>query len=53
VFEPFFSTKEGGSGLGLTISYSIMAALGGSLDLIPNNGKGACFRVYLPTGEKR
>jgi signal transduction histidine kinase len=48
VFEPFFSTKEGGSGLGLTISYNIIAAHGGSLDLMPNGGTGACFRVFLP-----
>jgi signal transduction histidine kinase len=49
VFEPFFSTKEGGSGLGLTISYNIIAAHGGSLDIVPNGGTGACFRVFLPT----
>ena len=49
VFEPFFSTKEGGSGLGLTISYNIIAAHGGSLELVPNGGSGACFRVFLPT----
>jgi len=52
VFEPFFSTKEGGSGLGLTISYNIVAAHGGSLELVPDHGKGACFRVFLPTGER-
>ena len=49
VFEPFFSTKEGGSGLGLTISYNIIAAHGGTLELVPNGGTGACFRVFLPT----
>jgi len=52
VFEPFFTTKEGGSGLGLTISYNIIAAHGGSLELVPDHGKGACFRVFLPTGER-
>jgi two-component system NtrC family sensor kinase len=49
VFEPFFSTKYGGSGLGLTISYNIIAAHGGNLELVPNGGTGACFRVFLPT----
>jgi two-component system NtrC family sensor kinase len=49
VFEPFFSTKDGGSGLGLTISYNIIAAHGGNLELVPNGGTGACFRVFLPT----
>lgn len=53
IFEPFFSTKEGGTGLGLTVSYNILAAHGGSLELIPQLGKGACFRVFLPTGEER
>ncbi|HEY5982394.1 MAG TPA: response regulator [Anaerolineales bacterium] len=52
VFEPFFSTKDGGSGLGLTISYNIIAAHGGTLDLVPDHGEGACFRVFLPTGER-
>ncbi len=51
VFEPFFSTKEGGTGLGLTVSYNIVASHGGSLELLPDNGKGACFRVFLPIGE--
>ena len=52
VFMPFYSTKEGGSGLGLTISYNIIAAHGGSLDLVANHAQGACFRVFLPTGER-
>ena len=52
IFEPFFSTKEGGTGLGLTVSYNILTAHGGSLELIPDHGKGACFRVFLPTGDR-
>ena len=51
VFEPFFSTKEGGTGLGLTVSYNIIAAHGGNLEVVSDQGKGACFRVFLPTGE--
>ncbi len=51
VFEPFFSTKEGGTGLGLTVSYNIIAAHGGSLEVVPGQGSGACFRVFLPSGE--
>ncbi|GAB4505568.1 MAG: hypothetical protein Fur0043_25640 [Anaerolineales bacterium] len=53
IFEPFYSTKEGGTGLGLTVSYNIVTAHGGSLELVPNNKRGACFRVYLPFGGKR
>jgi two-component system NtrC family sensor kinase len=53
IFEPFVSTKEGGTGLGLSVSYGIVAAHGGSLDLLPDRGPGACFRVLLPVkGEK-
>ena len=67
IFEPFVSTKDKGIGLGLAVSYGIVTAHGGSLDLIdhhtqlavrfqnefPNNraGKGACFRVSLPVSE--
>ncbi len=51
IFEPFFSSKEGGTGLGLAISYGIVAAHGGSLDLVQGRGKGACFRILLPSGE--
>ena len=48
IFEPFVSTKEGGTGLGLSVSYGIIAAHGGNLDLAPDRGPGACFRVILP-----
>jgi len=50
IFEPFFSTKEGGTGLGLTVSYNIVTAHGGVLELIPSQKAGACFRLFLPTG---
>jgi two-component system NtrC family sensor kinase len=48
IFEPFVSTKSEGSGLGLSVSYGIVSAHGGSLDLVPERGPGACFRVILP-----
>jgi signal transduction histidine kinase len=50
IFEPFFSTKDGGTGLGLTVSYNIITSFGGILELLPDHGKGACFRVFLPAG---
>ncbi|MFZ6027580.1 MAG: response regulator [Chloroflexota bacterium] len=50
IFEPFVSTKEHGTGLGLAVSYGIIAAHGGSLELVPGRGRGACFRVSLPLG---
>jgi signal transduction histidine kinase len=53
IFEPFFSTKEGGTGLGLTVSYNIVTAHGGTLDLVNENEPGACFRLFLPVGDKQ
>lgn len=53
IFEPFFSTKDGGTGLGLTVSYNIVTAHGGTLDLISGPGSGACFRLFLPLGDKQ
>ncbi len=50
IFEPFFSTKDRGTGLGLTVSYNIMTAHGGLLELLPERSPGACFRLFLPLG---
>lgn len=50
IFEPFFSTKDGGTGLGLTISYNIITSHGGSLELVTDKGPGACFRIFLSSG---
>ncbi|MCZ2127325.1 MAG: response regulator [Anaerolineales bacterium] len=52
IFEPFFSTKDGGTGLGLTVSYNIITAHGGALELLPDRSPGACFRILLPIGGK-
>jgi signal transduction histidine kinase len=53
IFEPFFSTKDGGTGLGLTVSYNIVTAHGGTLDLVHETEPGACFRLFLPIGDKQ
>jgi len=50
LFEPFTSTKPGGSGLGLSVSYGIISAHGGDLELDSDSGRGASFRITLPTG---
>jgi signal transduction histidine kinase len=50
LFEPFNSTKENGTGIGLALSYGIITAHGGSLDLISGLGKGAGFQILLPSG---
>lgn len=51
IFEPFTSTKENGTGLGLTVSYGIMAAHGGQLNLDEESKGGAKFQLLLPMGE--
>ena len=48
IFEPFVSSKISGTGLGLAVSYDIVTAHGGRLDLMEGNKTGACFRVMLP-----
>jgi signal transduction histidine kinase/FixJ family two-component response regulator len=53
IFEPFMSSREDGTGLGLSVSYGILTAHGGSLDLIESPGEGACFKVVIPLEEKR
>lgn len=48
IFDPFFSTKPSGLGMGLAISRSIIEAHGGRLWADSNEGKGAVFRFILP-----
>jgi PAS domain S-box-containing protein len=50
IFDPFFTTKEigVGTGLGLSISHAIITAVGGSLEVQSEVGKGTVFRVSLP-----
>jgi signal transduction histidine kinase len=47
-FEPFFSTKSRGMGLGLSVCQSIIANHGGTLALTPASTRGAVFRIELP-----
>jgi len=50
IFDPFFTTKgdQGGTGLGLAVSYGIMKGHGGRLEALPNSPKGTVLRVLLP-----
>jgi signal transduction histidine kinase len=48
VFEPFFSTKQTGSGLGLSTVYSIVQQAGGSIAVESTEGEGTTFSVRLP-----
>ena len=50
IMEPFFSTKResGGTGLGLSVSYSLIKNHGGKLDFISVHGKGTTAIIALP-----
>jgi signal transduction histidine kinase len=51
VFQPFFSTKKGGSGLGLPIVKKIVEAHAGEISFLSNGQKGVTFRVRFPYRE--
>lgn len=48
IFEPFFSKRRGGSGLGLAVCQGIVEAHGGTIQVIDTHRTGATFRVFLP-----
>jgi len=52
IFEPFFSTKTAGTGIGLTVCRVITEAHGGRLEVRANEPYGTIFRVTLPAGEE-
>jgi len=50
LFDTFFSTKEGGSGLGLALTQQIVKDHGGDLAVVSTVGKGTTFTVSIPRG---
>ncbi len=48
IFDPYFTTKQKGSGLGLATTYSIVRKHDGYIQLQSTSGKGSRFEVYLP-----
>ncbi len=49
IFDPYFTTKVGGSGLGLASAHSIISKHGGRVDVSSEVAKGSTFTVYLPS----
>jgi signal transduction histidine kinase len=53
IFEPFYTTKKKGSGLGLMIVQRIVRAHGGKIEIESHVGRGSTFRICLPLHERR
>ena len=51
IFVPFFSTKPGGSGIGLSLARQIAQAHGGRIDVAHRNAGGTVFTLILPVGQ--
>ncbi|MHC4601428.1 MAG: PAS domain S-box protein [Planctomycetota bacterium] len=51
IFEPFYSVKQDGVGLGLSLSLDIVRGYGGEISVASEPGKGATFVVHLPAAE--
>ncbi|MCC7518833.1 MAG: PAS domain-containing protein [Verrucomicrobiae bacterium] len=53
LFEPYFTTKEEGSGLGLLIVQRVVREHGGLIEVSSEPGRGTTFRILLPIADKR
>ena len=52
VFDPYFTTKKHGTGLGLAVVYSVVQNHGGHVELKSIKGHGTEFTIYLPATQK-
>ncbi|MDA7916020.1 ATP-binding protein [Verrucomicrobia bacterium] len=53
IFEPYFTTKKEGSGLGLMIVQRIIREHGGRIEVESESGRGTRFRVWIPVGSRQ
>jgi signal transduction histidine kinase/CheY-like chemotaxis protein len=52
IFDPYFTTKPGSSGLGLATSYAIVAKHGGRISVESQEGRGSVFTIDLPASKE-
>jgi len=52
IFDPFFSTKPKGTGLGLALTHKIICAHTGSIEVSPAPDRGSCFTLFLPVADE-
>jgi len=53
IFEPYFTTRKFGTGLGLVIVYKIIKEFGGDIEVKSEEGRGTVFTITLPVLEKK
>ena len=51
IFRPFYTTRAKGTGLGLAVARALVGAMGGTLTVESEEGRGATFTVTLPAAE--
>jgi signal transduction histidine kinase/CheY-like chemotaxis protein len=53
IFDPYFTTKKSGSGLGLSVAYSIVKKHEGYITVMSGPGKGTTFYIYIPASREK